>query len=570
MVATGFAIASLFIAAAFGKPMARSMKVHETREGVPSGFSVKAAASPDQTLKLRIALTQSNFPELESRLYDVSTPSSANYGKHLSKAEVNELVAPTQESIDAVNAWLAENDITATSTTSTGSWLSFEVPVSKANELFDADFTVFTHDDSGMEAVRTLSYSIPAELQDHLDLVHPTITFPSPNSHLPVFASPFKGDLASNQTLTSRAVPSSCKSTITPACLQALYGIPTTKATQSSNKIAVSGFIEQFANQADLKTFLTKLRTDLSSSTTFTTQLLDGGSNSQSGSQAGVEANLDVQYTVGVATGVPTVFISVGENFQDGDLEGFLDIVNFLLDEDAPPAVMTTSYGQDESTISRNLANTLCNAYAQLGARGVSILFASGDGGVSGSQSQSCRTFVPTFPSGCPFMTSVGAVTGISPEAAASYSSGGFSNYFAAPSYQTASIKTYLSALGSTNSGKFNTTGRGFPDVSAQGSNFEIVVDGQAELVDGTSCASPSFASVVGLLNDRLVAAGKSPMGFLNPFLYSSAGAAALNDVTSGSNPGCSTNGFPAKAGWDPVTGLGTPNFAKLLSAVGL
>lgn len=53
--------------------------------------------------------------------------------------------------------------------------------------------------------------------------------------------------------VTSDAVPASCSSTITPACLQALYGIPTTPATVSSNKLAVSGFIEQFANQADLR-----------------------------------------------------------------------------------------------------------------------------------------------------------------------------------------------------------------------------------------------------------------------------------------------------------------------------
>ena len=66
--------------------------------------------------------------------------------------------------------------------------------------------------------------------------------------------------------------------------------------------------------------------------------------------------NLDVQYTIGVATGVPTFFISVGDDFQDGDLEDFLDVVNFLLDEDAPPSVMTTSYGQNENTISRKLA----------------------------------------------------------------------------------------------------------------------------------------------------------------------------------------------------------------------
>ena len=212
----------------------------------------------------------------------------------------------------------------------------------------------------------------------------------------------------------------------------------------------------------------------------------------------------------------------------------------------------------------------LCNAYAQLGARGTSILFASGDGGVAGSQTTTCsKSFLPTFPSGCPFMTSVGATTGTT-ETAATFSSGGFSNVFARPSYQSTAVATYLTALGTTNSGKFNTSGRAFPDVSAQGQNVQIVQDKATESVAGTSCSSPIFASVVSLLNDRLIAAGKAPLGFLNPFLYSAAGAAALNDVTTGDNPGCGTNGFPAKAGWDPVTGLGTPNFAKLLTAVGL
>ena len=166
-------------------------------------------------------------------------------------------------------------------------------------------------------------------------------------------------------------------------------------------------------------------------------------------------------------------------------------------------------------------------------------------------------------------MTSVGATTGISPESAADFSSGGFSNYFSQPSYQSSAVSTYLTALGSKYSGKYNASGRGFPDVSTQGTSFEIVVDGSTEAVDGTSCASPTFASVIALVNDRLIAAGKSPLGFLNPFLYST-GKSALTDITSGSNPGCSTNGFPAKAGWDPVTGLGTPIFSKLLTAAGL
>ncbi len=162
------------------------------------------------------------------------------------------------------------------------------VPVSKANELFDADFSVYTHDETGTEAVRTLSYSIPAELQGHLDLVHPTVTFPNPRGLPPVFTAPIKAEA---RNLTSRAtIPSSCARTITPACLQAIYNIPSTPATESSNKLAVTGFIEQYANKADLKTFLTRFRTDISSSTSFTLQTLDGGSNPQSSSEAGVEA----------------------------------------------------------------------------------------------------------------------------------------------------------------------------------------------------------------------------------------------------------------------------------------
>ncbi len=88
MVATrGLFFVSLF-ALALSKPMARDMKLHESREGIPEGFSLRGAAQPKQTIKLRIALVQSNFAELERKLMDVSTPSSANYGKHLSKAEV--------------------------------------------------------------------------------------------------------------------------------------------------------------------------------------------------------------------------------------------------------------------------------------------------------------------------------------------------------------------------------------------------------------------------------------------------------------------------------------------------
>lgn len=58
--------------------------------------------------------------------------------------------------------------------------------------------------------------------------------------------------------------------------------------------------------------------------------------------------------------------------------------------------------------------------------------------------------------------------------------------------------------------------------------------------------------------------AGKKPVGFINQTLYRH--PEAFNDITVGSNFGCSatTEGFSAVEGWEPVSGLGSPNYSKL------
>lgn len=137
-------------------------------------------------------------------------------------------------------------------------------------------------------------------------------------------------------------------------------------------------------------------------------------------------------------------------------------------------------------------------------------------------------------------------------EIAASLSSGGFSNVFSRPTYQESAVTAYLTALGDTNNGKFNRTSRAFPDVSAVGIDLAVAFQNQFFTVDGTSCSTPIFASLIALINDNLTASGAPPLGFLNPFLY--ANPQAFTDITMGSNPGCNTSGFPALAGWDPVS----------------
>ena len=260
---------------------------------------------------------------------------------------------------------------------------------------------------------------------------------------------------------------------------------------------------------------------------------------------------------------------TVGRQPGSSDNEPFLSFLQTISSTAEVPWVISTSYGDNEPTVNFDYASRMNVEFQKMGVRGISVLFSSGDGGVSGGQSEQCTTFVPTYPAGSPFVTSVGASTGQAPETAASFSSGGFTNYWSQPSYQSAAVSAYVNNYGASTlpaANLWNQTGRGFPDVSAQGTNFPVYVSGWAQPVDGTSCSAPTFSAIVSLLNDLRFQAGKSALGFLNPLFYQN--PQVFNDIISGSNPGCGTNGFTATQGWDPVTGLGTPDFARLASLV--
>ena len=229
----------------------------------------------------------------------------------------------------------------------------------------------------------------------------------------------------------------------------------------------------------------------------------------------------------------------------------------------------------------------------KLGMAGTTVLYSSGDYGVAGNGGQCCTnakcaggtynnggagTFNPAFPSTCPYVTSVGAtqvkpggsVTATSPEQACEtviYSGGGFSNVFPLPSYQAAAVNNYFANNNPPYSAsQYNNsrTVRAYPDVSANGANYVTAVDGSLILVYGTSASSPTFGSIITLINEQRALKSKKPLGFLNPVLY--ANPTVLNDITSGGNQGCGTPGFTAVPGWDPVTGLGTPNYPALLN----
>lgn len=153
-------------------------------------------------------------------------------------------------------------------------------------------------------------------------------------------------------------------------------------------------------------------------------------------------------------------------------------------------------------------------------------------------------------------------------EVAWSGSGGGFSVVWPRPAYQAAAVSHYLStAKHLPPQQQWNRTGRAYPDVAAFSTGFMVVTDLIPQPVDGTSCATPTFSGVLSLVNGVRLLAGKSSLGFLNPLLYNTSGA-ANTDILKGFNPNCNSDGFMCQAGWDPVTGWGSPDFVKFTKLV--
>ncbi|KAF9522419.1 peptidase S8/S53 domain-containing protein [Crepidotus variabilis] len=572
-----------------GKPLARRWddisEKHSWVE-VPRGWSYKSAAPADYTFDLKIGMKQHGMEELIDHLMEISNPTHARYAQHLTKGEVEALTAPHPDSVDAVDAWLSFHGVdpahASTKRTQAGDWITLRVTVEQAERMLGTKYGVYEHSSSGEAVVRTLSYSLPKELHNHIDVVAPTTYFSTlhsmkKTSFLQPEIKPVEDDATLKQLAPGATIPSSCSSTITPACLRALYNttdyVP--KST-STNKLGVAGYLQEYANRADLQTFLKKYRTDAVGGS-FTTQLVNGGLDNQN--QPGVEANLDIQYTVGISYPTPNIYYSTGGSppftpdsaTPSNTNEPYLDFLNYLLAQSTIPQVLTTSYGDDEQTVPQDYAIKVCNLFATLGAQGTSIFFSSGDSGVGAgdcttNDGKKTTIFQPSFPASCPYVTTVGGTYRV-PEVAVSFSGGGFSRYFARPSYQNTDVSTFLTGLGTKYSGLYNASGRAYPDVAAQGQGFQVVIGGSTNSVGGTSASSPTIAGVFALLNDYRLSTGKTTLGFLNPLIYSTA-KSGFNDIKSGSNPGCGTNGFTAGAGWDPVTGLGTPNFLALQKLV--
>ncbi|KAF2152969.1 subtilisin-like protein [Myriangium duriaei CBS 260.36] len=415
-----------------------------------------------------------------------------------------------------------------------------------------------------------------------------------------------------------------CSNQIVPNCLRALYEFPPNLGANPKNSYGIVEYTPQAYVPSDLDNFFRNFSTRQIGDRPILDSI-DGGVVQQTNMSFNFngESNLDLEYAMTLVYPQKVTLYQVGDTVEGASFNNFLDAIDgsyctyeggddptqdgvypdplpggYTGPENcggfAATKVISTSYGYNEADLTPFYEQRQCNEYMKLGLMGVSVLYSSGDYGVAGNGGQCLNPngtfnngtsgkFNPSFPATCPYVTAVGATqvkpgtniitdlaTGVQPEQACEtviYSGGGFSNNFAIPQYQADAVNSWFENHPPPyGADRFNNsrTSRGYPDISANGANYVIAIDGQFGLVYGTSASSPTLGSILTLVNELRLTFGKSSIGFINPTIY--AHPNTLNDITEGGNQGCGTPGFSAATGWDPVTGLGTPNFPKLVA----
>ncbi|HTW07460.1 MAG TPA: S53 family peptidase [Acidimicrobiales bacterium] len=275
------------------------------------------------------------------------------------------------------------------------------------------------------------------------------------------------------------------------------------------------------------------------------------------------EVMLDIEVLGSVAPGA-----NLAVYFTPNTDQGFIDAVSTAVHDSARnPSVVSISWGGPESTWTEQAMQQMESAFAAAAAMGVTVTVAAGDNGSSDGVNDGLAHV--DFPASAPHALACGgttlqvqggriiAETVWNDGAGHGAGGGGISVVFAVPSYQQdADIPPSVNPGGQP--------GRGVPDVAGDAdpeTGYVVRVDGQQMTIGGTSAVAPLWAALVVLLNQAI----GQPVGFLQPFLYSGGGMAALHPITEGNNGAYSAG---PGTGWNACSGLGSPMGQALLLAL--
>ena len=432
----------------------RSEYAVKERHPVPPTWTDVGSAAKNEIIHLQIGLQQQNEGVVEQHLLEISDPDHARYGQHLTAAEIHDIVSPSDETVALVQAWLADHSIQDVAIHPAKDWISVLIPIEKAESLLQTSYKTFKHAD-GSTISRAPEWSLPIHLHDHIDVVQPTNSFFHPKREVQHAAEPLLDDWSESvewyesvgqaqldAETSDASVASLCNiSFTTPKCLRTLYGTINYKPqVPGQNKMAVTDYLNETSKRSDIRKFLRNFRpAAVAGADEFNIVIINNAINDQGPFtkkqiKAGtdIEADLDAELSLSITWPTPlTVFSTGGSppfvpdlNTPTDTNEPYLTFLNYVLAQSDLPQVISTSYGDDEQSVPKSYAKRACHGYAQLGARGISIFFSSGDSGVGANgtcfsnSNPNHRMFIPAFPAGCPWVTTVGGTKGFNPEVA--------------------------------------------------------------------------------------------------------------------------------------------------------
>jgi hypothetical protein len=546
---------------------------------IQSGRAVLVApVDTRERMQLAMNLPITHQDQLNVLLAQLYNPASPMYHKWLSQPEFEARFGPTEKDKKALVQWAQDKGLEITSVSSNGRIVEVKGLVDTINRAFHVEERTYhdnllNRDFHAPDREPTTDLSFPLLSVDGLENSQPIVNhlMRDPALSLPSSISAPRGsELLSSMSSGavrnggSAAHPnlygSGPNGTYLPSDMRtAYYGNGNlTGAGQTVGIFSFDGYLT-----SDIAVYYNQ--TGFSSTVPVTNVLTGtyngactGGTNNSCDDG---EQILDIMQVQGMAPGLTGIL------FYENGTTANTELNQMATDNKAK--TITCSWGGG------GFGTASDTYYMQMATQGQSFLTASGDDGAFNRNTYSA-------PSLDPYITQVGGTdldTSSSngpwaSEISWAYSSGGYwitgistSGKYAIPSWQTA-------AVNSTN--KASATYRNVPDIAAE-ANFDnpTVINGSLALgYGGTSYAAPRMAGYIALANQQSLENGGTTLGFLNPALYSaglsSSTASYYHDITVGTNP--STAGtavsYSAVAGYDLVTGWGSPNGTGLLNVL--
>jgi kumamolisin len=455
----------------------------------------------------------------------------------LSREELEKTHGADPASIARVETFAGEHGLAVVESSAARRTVILSGTVAAMSTAFGVQLQQYEHP-GGKYRGRTGVVHIPAELKDVIEGVFGLDNRPQAKPHF------------RRRRVQPNIHAHAANVSFTPPQLATLYDFPTgvDGTGECIALIELGGGFEQ----ADLSSYFSQLGLNIPQVTAVS---IGNGSNSPTGDPNGPdgEVMLDIEVAGGVAPGA-NIVVYFAENTDAGFLNAITTAVH---DKTNNPSVISISWGAAEANWTAQAMTSMDEAFQSAAAVGVTVCVAAGDDG-SEDGVQDGLSHVD-FPASSPNVLGCGGTrltasqNNITSETVwnelpnAGATGGGISDFFPLPAWQTnANVPT------SANPDK--KVGRGVPDVSGDAdptTGYITRVDGQPDVIGGTSAVAPLWAGLVALINESI---GK-PVGFINPLLYQDGSKkGGFRDITSGNN-----GAYSARAGWDACSGLGTP-----------